>query len=483
MKTILFLLILGINFTLFTQNKNSLKAYLDHKQFYHHQIGNFIEIHIQFVSYSMKFVGVEGGLESEIGIQYEIKNEENQIVNSDAYRLKSPIMKDSIIEDFYELKRIVLKPGTYKFDLILTDVNNNNEPIKAFQEIKIEDLSKQTLISNIEVAEIIHKSKEENAFSKFGFDIIPRISNYYSSNDNTIPVYFEIYQTDSLDKLTLGLKQTVKDVKTKEEIEALTRFTKLEIGQIHPIIRALDISSLQSGEFELEYTLISKENIELAKSTYYFERFSEANQEMNTESVILDPNFQKSISDDSLKFYISSLIPISNPTEVKNILKILKTKNNEMFRKYIQSYWTTSANGNNIYDTWIKYKAQVQLVNKLYGNNFMDGHETDRGRIYLKYGSPNNIISREVSPTDCPYEIWRYDKIKNYSNRKFIFYNPDLVNNNYRLLHSDVIGETKNPRWQQYLQKGGSKNTDIYDDKSGIIDSFGNKSGEFFNQY
>ncbi len=142
-------------------------------------------------------------------------------------------------------------------------------------------------------------------------------------------MYFEIYQADSLEKLTLGLKQTVKNIKSKEEIEALTRFTKLEIDQIHPIIRALDITTLISGEYELEFTLISKENIELSKSSYYFERYSDSYQEMNTETVILDPNFQKSVTDDSLKFYIASLIPISNPTEVKNVLKILKTKNRQ----------------------------------------------------------------------------------------------------------------------------------------------------------
>lgn len=79
----------------------------------------------------------------------------------------------------------------------------------------------------------------------------------------------------------------------------------------------------------------------------------------------------------------------------------------------------------------------------LYGNNFQDGFETDRGRVYLKYGAPSTHVVRENSPSEYPYEIWTYNKIGKYSNKRFVFYNPDLTNGAYRLLHSDVLGELK----------------------------------------
>lgn len=481
MRKVLVILFLAHTSLAFNQNKSSFKAFLDHKQFYHPEIGNLLEIHIQFIAYTLSFKKTDEGLQSLIGVQYKLINEKNEIVNSDAYQLKSPMMRDSIIEDFYELKRLALKPGTYTLDLILVDLNNDAKQIETSQNIAIKELSDQTIISNIEPAEIIQKTKEETIFSKSGYDIIPRISNYFPSDVYTIPIYLEIY---AVEKETFGLKQVIRNMKSKQELESYTRFSKLEVDKILPFIRAVDITNLPTGEYQLEYSLINKNNEEFTKTTYFFERLN-TNFEVliENQTIVLDPAFQSSVSDDSLKFYVSSLIPISSKMEVKNILKVIKGENKEYFRKYLQSYWTTVSAGENTTEKWLKYKAQVQLVQRLYSNNFMDGFETDRGRVYLMYGAPSNIITREVSASEVPYEIWRYDKIKQYSNRRFIFYNPDLVNNNYRLLHSDVLGEVKNPRWQQFLQKRPGYNTDIYNDKDGIENNFGNKSGEFFNQY
>jgi hypothetical protein len=38
---------------------------------------------------------------------------------------------------------------------------------------------------------------------------------------------------------------------------------------------------------------------------------------------------------------------------------------------------------------------------------------------------------------------------------------PDLVTNDYVLLHSDVPGEVKNARWQYMLNSRNSTNTDL----------------------
>lgn len=470
------------------QKNNKVKAYLDFKQFYNPEIGNYVEVYLQFVSYSLKYKEIKtdssSALQSEIALSMRFKNA-GQLVASDAYRLQSPLMKDSVIEDFYEIKRFALKPGTYSFELDLLDLNASSDPVSASQDVEIVDLGKATAISNIEAAEVLYKSTNENLFSKSGYDIVPRISNYYSNEANKIPVYMELYADNSVDKpMTVGLKQTVYNRATDQEIEYLSKITKYEITGIQPVIRALDISKLPSGEYLLAYSIIDLENKELSISKYEFDRYKEEEFELvTTDNVVLDPNFQKSITDDSLAFYIESLIPICKPAEIKNVISLLKTKDKQLYRKYLQSFWVNSTNNQQVYERWLNYKGQVMVVQKLFGNNFQSGYETDRGRVYLQYGAPSNVITKEVSSTEVPYEVWRYDKIGNMSNRKFIFYNPDLTNNAYRLLHSDVRGEVQNYRWQQYLQKRGSHNTDAYDNNDGVNDFFGGQGNELFNQY
>jgi GWxTD domain-containing protein len=400
---------------------------------------------------------------------------------SDAYRLQSPIMRDSIVEDFYDIKRFPVKPGAYELAISIQDLNGSGKVMAAKQYFEIKDLGGKPSLSDIQVSESMVKTDTESTFTKSGYEMIPRISNYFSTEANSLPIYLEMYNFDK-DK-TYGLKQTIYDVKTKEEIEMFTRFSKHEIDGVQPLIRLIDLSEVPSGEYQLEFSLISKDNQKLSTSSYFFERTNNLTADISSDNLILDPAFQASITDDSLAFYIQSLIPISGPAEVKNIIKLLKTKNTDSFRKYIQAFWIASSGVQKPYDAWLNYKKQVLMVQKFYASNFMDGFETDRGRVFLQYGPPNNITVRETSPSEYPYEIWVYDRIKTYSNKRFVFYNPDLVNNAYRLLHSDMIGELQNYRWQQQLSKRNSPNQNIDDPNDGNRDSWGGNSRELYEQH
>lgn len=462
------------------KNGKQLKAYLDHKVFFESSIGNYVEVQLQFLGLSLKYNGVEGGLQGEVAIQLTIKSNDS-IVASDAYRLQTPLMKDSIVEDFFDLKRFALQPGNYELEVSLQDLNATNEPMSGKQLIEIRDLGSKPSFSDIQVSETMTRTDSTSVFTKSGYEMIPRISNYFTTEANTLPVYFEIYLPKKSAQ-AVGIKQTIFQSKSKLEMDEFTRFSKHEVTQIQPIVRVIDISKLPSGEYTLQYTLISKDNQELAKSEYFFERSNEITEAIAAENIVLDPAFQTSITNDSVFYYMESLIPISKPAEIKNIISVLKKKDSEQSRKYIQAFWVLSARGIKAYDAWMQYKGQVQLVERLFSNNFMEGFETDRGRVYLQYGAPNYIITRESSPSDYPYEIWQYDKIKQYSNKRFIFYNPDLVNNNYKLLHCDMIGELQNYRWQQALAKRNSPNRNIDDPNDGNNSHFGGESLELYKQ-
>jgi len=172
---------------------------------------------------------------------------------------------------------------------------------------------------------------------------------------------------------------------------------------------------------------------------------------------------------------------MAKPAEIKNILTIIKTKNEANARKLIQGFWIATS-GTNAYDSWLKYKEQVVYVEHLYKNNYQAGYETDRGRVYLQYGAPTSVIQRETTSNEYPYEIWQYNKIGKYSNRRFIFYNPDLVSTSYRLLHSDMIGEMKNPSWQQVLTSRNTPHGNIDTPNQNVNSTFGD-SDYYFKQY
>jgi GWxTD domain-containing protein len=480
MRKLFFILLLLFQVVSHAQNAK-IKAYIDTKQFLAPQSGNYVEIYLQFVGKTIKFVPVQEGIQAKLGLEFDVLLNDS-VVKSDAYVLESPIAKDSIQDDFYEVKRFLLEPGEYKLRVKLSDLNNPKSIISGIQPITVREMRNSSCISDIEIAEYAFASDEENNFQKSGYHIIPLLSNFFPTDLKKIPAYYEIYNADKIGDSIVGIIQKIIDVDTKEEIEAFSSFTRLQAAPVIPIFKTIDIEKLATGSYQLEFILTNKKLEPIAKNTYLFERSNDIAIEFNPEKMMLDPGFQKSITDDSVFYFLESLIPIAKPAEIKNIISTFKSKDKDKARKHIQAFWIQTADKKS-YDAWLKYKAQVWAVEKMYHTNFQQGFETDRGRVFLKYGAPNNIVSKETSPSEYPYEIWTYNKIGKFSNKRFIFYNPDLVNNAYRILHSDMIGELKNPAWQQTLSKRNTNNGDIDDPNRNNQEHWGGNSNDYFRQY
>lgn len=460
--------------------KKQLKTFIDQKVFFVPNIGPQLEIHFQFVAYSLKYKQTDNGLFARLKINTAILNEIGDTIKHEEYVLESPAVRDSIFEDFYDIQRFSLPTGKYYATIELTDLIANNDPIKGMIDVVIPEMSKNISSSNILLIETATKNKEATVFTKSGYDIIPRISNFYGQELTNFPFYIEIYNTNRLTDSVFAIKQHIYDAKTNKEIDGFSKFNKMKPAPVVPFLRSMDISKLPSGSYRFEIEVIDRNNSNLcANAVYYFERINEFSADITLETIVLDPSFQASVSDDSLHFYLASLLPIARPADSKQILQTLKSKNLENYRKHLQQFWIQTS-GTGATDTWLNYKKQILLVQQLYANNFQDGYETDRGRVFLQYGQPSMIIQRETSPNEYPYEIWQYDKIKNFSNKRFIFYNPDLVNNAYRLLHSDMIGELKNPNWQKALVKRDGQSNDP---DSALPSTYGGNSNQYYRQY
>ncbi|MDG1147065.1 MAG: GWxTD domain-containing protein [Crocinitomicaceae bacterium] len=458
----LFLLLVTLSFTAQANAGNNaytknLRAYVDSKQFYAPGIGNYIEFQLQFVGYSLNYIKSESGLSAEVVVEMEV-SQGSRIIASDAYRLSSPLITDSIIDDFYDIKRFVLKPGGYTFKIKLRDLNSENESLESSQTIVIEELGDAISISDIQIAETASKTTNESSvFYKSGYEMIPHLSTFYPKELSAIPVYFELYNTSQLEDSVFAIKQTLIHADTEQEFENLTVFSKHDAVAVVPFLRVIDISEVPTGKYILQFTVLNKNMRELCFQSYEFERSNSIEISTYTGDIVLDPSFQNSMSNDSVGFYLESLIPISKGVEVKNIIDIANRRSVEDARKYLQLYWSKTA-PKTTYDTWIKYKQQVDFVEKLYATTIQPGYETDRGRVYLQYGAPSDVIRKEYSATEYPYEIWNYNKIGAFSNKRFVFYNPSMVNNSYRLLHSDMVGELKNLNWPAEVSKSGTIN-------------------------
>jgi hypothetical protein len=81
------------------------------------------------------------------------------------------------------------------------------------------------------------------------------------------------------------------------------------------------------------------------------------------------------------------------------------------------------------------------------GASAIPGWRTDRGRVFMKYGAPDETLSRPQSGPTRPYEVWKYTRGRA---RRFIFMDLSQFGN-YTLIWTDEPREPSRPNWRELL--------------------------------
>ncbi|MCK9613631.1 MAG: GWxTD domain-containing protein [Bacteroidales bacterium] len=482
-----FIIILGIiSLFLFsnTAEAKRLQAYMSYSTFYSPADGPYIETYMIVLGNSIKYkLNEHNKYQGTIEVTL-IFRQDSVIKNFKKINLLSPEVEDtSIINfNFIDQQRFLLPAGTYDVEITIADINDNAIPYKANETIEIEFNPDKISISGIELVESFKKSEAENILTKNGYDIMPYIIYYYPEKIEKLTYYAEVYNTDKIlgdnEKLLLS---TYIEVNENNQLYGDFIKVKRETAKnVIVVMSEFDISQLPTGNFNLVIEVRDKDNQQKAIRKLYFERDNTkvAFEIKNVEKVVTEHTFvQMYTNKDTLASYIQCLYPISSENEQQYARNLMSQKDINLMQKYFLTFWE-ARDPKNPGEAWAKYYLEVQKVNNEYSTKIKKGYETDRGRVYLAYGQPNTISKNYFEPSAYPYEIWHYYALKNQKNKKFVFYNPDLVTNDFTLIHSDAIGEINDYKWQQKIYGRNNVTNDI--DNDGVRNHWGRKSDEYF---
>ena len=449
--------------------------------------GPYIETYLSTIGNSAKFVrSANGSFVSEIEITM-IFRKADSVVAVDKYTLKSPEVMDTAAKkpNFIDLQRISLPNGIYNFELHIKDIHSKQEAYKFNDIIHIDYAADKLQFSGTQLIEDITPSQNETALTKNGYDLLPYISNFYPENFHKLSFYTEIYNSDQQIGDDFIVRYYIEQFETYKEIESYSRFKKLNSAAVVPLIGEINIETLPSGNYNLVMEIKNRDNETMLKNKFFFQR---SNPEMDPKTNLADLIAQTDINStfagdmdnrDSLKLYVACLRPIADMNERNFIDYQLKPASVEVLQNYFIEFWLKR---NNVEpeELWKQYKEQVDFVDKHYRTPINHGFETDRGRVYLQYGAPNDIYVSKHEPSSYPYEIWHYYRVADENNKKFIFYNPNIAGKEYELLHSDLTGEIKTPNWERVLSK---RNNALYNhDDLNSDDSWGSRAKQEYDR-
>ncbi|MCB0483459.1 MAG: GWxTD domain-containing protein [Flavobacteriales bacterium] len=481
-----YLIIIVSLFGCFTEVQAALQSWFSYSTFYAPAKGAYIETYLSVAGASPVYQRNDAGTwQARLQVTYAFV-QGDKIVKALKYHLNSPEIQDSTHAkpNFIDQQRIVLNNGTYVLRIEITDVFGNGKPYKAEQVIEVAYPENQMSISDVQFLDVFIPSQESGPLVKHGYKLIPNIGAFFPPAADKLNFYAEVYNTDKVfGEEKFLLRYSIADYENNKILPRFTAFVRMEGKDVNILLREISIVELPSGNYNLFLEIRDRENNLRYSKTGFFQRSNpEADEKLaNFKTVDIENTFvEKYRNKDTICDLINALRPIANTGEKSTIDQLVRQRHEhsqESMQKFFYGFWQ-NRNPADPEGEWKQYAAEVEKVNNEFSTTIKKGYETDRGRVYLQYGPPNSRISYPSEPSTYPYEVWQYYTIRNQNNGRFIFYNSDLVTNEYELLHSTVRGELQNYRWQYVIQGRNITNRDIDDEDPGS--SHGNRSDDFF---
>jgi len=403
---------------------------MDYASFRYAKNLNLVELYYSVPYQDLSFRTKNDTIAADVRIDYSIHSFLSpDSVTDSAYRhLTLPSFKRVQERDLTMVDQVVFyaRPGKYWFNFTVSSPDSAKPKKLGFRSdtLTISDFSDSLSLSDIELAVQIARDTFEGRFNKSGLRIMPNPSGQFGSAYELINVYFEIYNImpDSqlfeatyaiLDSNQMPVKTFPPEKRRKEGSSLSLTFALsaqgLKPGSYFLTIRFKDLSTNKEITKNKRFSVVSPLAAGSTQPTY---------QPVNPEE----------------RRYYEAINLIATEKEMKQF----KPLTGAAREKFLVNFWAKR--------DFTEFMVRAQYADLHFGFGDKEGSETDRGRIYLKYGPPDDIEDLPMTESANPQQRWRYYK------KNWVFIFVDFNGNGYlQFIYSNTGKERNYPDWQKYV--------------------------------
>ena len=346
----------------------------------------------------------------------------------------------------------ILNEGVYRCEFTGIDSKNPISKKIISDVLHIQPFLKiQSSISDIQLASRILQDSENTTtvFYKNSYEIMPMPTAIFGEGQPVLFYYTELYNLSKgdaagdfkLEQIVFNSRGALVSTSSKKINRKID--SRVEVGKVL-------VHKMPTDTYTLVLNLIdSVANYGVSSRKKFFV--------YNPSVVSVDTFFQQTtstlgtmfgaMSDEELDDLFSKSRYLATPNEINQYSKM---SNEEGKREFLHQFWETRDNNPNDYrnEFFLSYLKRIDESNLRYHALGREGWETDRGRVYLMYGDPNEIERYPNETETRPYEIWSYHELE--GGVYFIF--ADITGfSDYQLVHSTKRGELRDDNWQRRI--------------------------------
>jgi GWxTD domain-containing protein len=211
--------------------------------------------------------------------------------------------------------------------------------------------------------------------------------------------------------------------------------------------RSLNLAGLPAGDYQVRLTVAFPDGDVERSATFTMTGFeTEAQIAQVTSAPPSDPFAE--LTETRLDSLYGPTVYLQDADE-RNVYESLSLEGK---RNYMRQFWekrdpTPGTPANEGMVAFYRLFAEANRRFRESGAGTTSGWRTDRGRIFLKYGVPEETLKRPVAGDTPPYEVWKYSRPRQL---KYIFLDETGLGN-YQLIYTNDRFETSRSNWQELL--------------------------------
>ena len=479
-------------FTFNSLNAKNLQANFQHFTFQNRAGAAYIETYFSFLSTEIQYETLaENAFQGSVLIELSLKKGQ-EIIHFDKYLFKTPVLTDTLQAQYFLDKQIyALNHGEFELELKLQDPLSGNAPLTSTATLGINCKENKIAFSDLMVLDSYELASTQSVLNKSGYELIPSLDQgayFLDDADKRLDFYIEWYNTQKDSSTHNGylLHYYIENEQSHKPITGFNTIKRKTKDKQRAFLGGFDLTELPSGNYNLVVALLDKEGVGQVQKRVFFQRRNSATVMKPQDYASLNSNssfVDSFIVVEQLAEYISALFPVATQREWAYATNQLKNWDLEQMKQFFYGFWY-NRNPIDPERVWLEYLKAVNKANEMYGTIAVKGFATNRGRVYLQYGTPDYIENSVHENYTLPYQIWTYYKIEKQTNEIFIFVENALGTNDYELIHSTMQGEKRNDNWRNwiYRERGAVKgldntmeNRDIDIDLKNDLDEKGNR--------
>jgi GWxTD domain-containing protein len=338
------------------------------------------------------------------------------------------------------LHRLELAPGDYvlrvlvrdRFDQERRDSLTIRLPIRLFGNAG-------PALSDIEFASIIRRGTAGGVFYKNTLDVVPNVGGMFSE-DQVCNYYLEAYNLISgKDTGQFIVRTSVLDAIGKEIISR--ERPRKRIGESSVIVDNIPVKDLRTGTYAMVVSLLDREGkpaVSSSRKLYVYNAGLGIDSTLlRTASSLPMPMYmQMDESELDREFQWAKYAAMDDEKGRYGSLQGVEAK-----RRFLSDFWRQRELG-----LREEYLARVAYANTNFRVLNRDGYKTDRGRVWIVYGKPDDEERHPNETETRPYEIWSYNNIQ--GGVIFVFVLRSAAGD-YELVHSTHRDELHDENWDR----------------------------------